>query len=152
MKYRKVRIAWSVAWAIVSLSLIVFWVCSYWWYGSILCPLPSQRGVHVKYAQGQLAAFFGDAGDYDFDLDGSPILTRGDQTMIGHTDSYSHFISWRGFHRGKDSIYFPMWFPVAVTAAFAALPWLRWRFSLRTLLIGMTAIAVVLGLVIWAAR
>jgi hypothetical protein len=27
-----------------------------------------------------------------------------------------------------------------------------WRFSLRTLIIGMTLVAVVLGLVIWAAR
>ena len=28
-----------------------------------------------------------------------------------------------------------------------ALPWIRWRFSLRTLLIGMTVVAVALGLI-----
>jgi hypothetical protein len=48
-------------------------------------------------------------------------------------------------------LYIPHWFIIAVAGLLAALPWLRWRFSLRTLLIGMTVVAVVLGLVIWAA-
>ncbi len=39
-----------------------------------------------------------------------------------------------------------------VAGAFAALPWLRWRFSLRTLLIAMTLVAAVLGLIVWAAK
>jgi hypothetical protein len=45
----------------------------------------------------------------------------------------------------------PYWLPCLATATLAIIPWLR-RFSLRTLLIAMTLIAVVLGLVIWAAR
>jgi hypothetical protein len=40
--------------------------------------------------------------------------------------------------------------PAIVIAAF--LPWLPGRFSLRTLLIGMTVLAVVLGAVVWAVR
>ena len=31
-------------------------------------------------------------------------------------------------------------------------PWLRWRFSLRTLLIATTLVAVVLGLIVWSVR
>lgn len=31
----------------------------------------------------------------------------------------------------------------------AALPWIRWNFSLRTLLIATTVIAALLGLVVW---
>ncbi len=42
--------------------------------------------------------------------------------------------------------------PIAIAAALAALPWLRWRFSLRTLLIATTLVAVVLGLIMWAVR
>jgi hypothetical protein len=46
----------------------------------------------------------------------------------------------------------PLWLLFFVTAAIGAIPWLRWRFSLRTLLIATTLLAVALGLVIWAAR
>jgi hypothetical protein len=34
----------------------------------------------------------------------------------------------------------------------ATAPWLRYRFSLRTLLIGMTVLAVFSGLVVWAIK
>jgi hypothetical protein len=45
----------------------------------------------------------------------------------------------------------PHWFPVLLSAAFAAAPWFRrtWKFSLRTLLIATTLVAVVLGLIVW---
>jgi hypothetical protein len=42
------------------------------------------------------------------------------------------------------------WFPVTLSAVFAILPWLPWSFSLRTLLIATSLIAVVLGLVVWS--
>jgi hypothetical protein len=44
----------------------------------------------------------------------------------------------------------PHWFPVVVAAALAALPWLPGCFSLRTLLIATTLVAVGLGLIaVW---
>jgi hypothetical protein len=46
----------------------------------------------------------------------------------------------------------PHWFTVSILGVFAAAPWLRWRFSLRMLLIGMTVIAILMGLVLWASR
>jgi hypothetical protein len=45
----------------------------------------------------------------------------------------------------------PNWFPVLVAAALAAAPWIKWRFSLRTLLIATALVAVGLGIVV-AAR
>jgi hypothetical protein len=50
---------------------------------------------------------------------------------------------------------FPIWLLVAALVVVAALPWLPWwsrRFSLRTLLIATTLIAVGLGTVIYLAR
>lgn len=50
---------------------------------------------------------------------------------------------------------FPMWLLVAAAVVGAALPWLPWwstRFSLRTLLIVTTLIAVGLALVMYFAR
>jgi hypothetical protein len=45
----------------------------------------------------------------------------------------------------------PLWFPPLVVLAIAALPFIRWsnRFSLRTLLIAMTLVAIALGLIVW---
>jgi hypothetical protein len=46
----------------------------------------------------------------------------------------------------------PYWAIVLPSAALASVPWIRWskRFSLRTLLIATTLVAVVLGVVVWA--
>ena len=46
----------------------------------------------------------------------------------------------------------PAWFPVVLFALLAAAPWIRWRFSLRTLLIATTLIAVGVGLAAYALR
>jgi hypothetical protein len=43
----------------------------------------------------------------------------------------------------------PYWFVASLAAALAAAPWLEWRFSLRTLLIVMTVLAIMLGLGVW---
>jgi hypothetical protein len=41
---------------------------------------------------------------------------------------------------------------IMLVAFVAAIPWLRWRYSLSTLLIATTLIAVLLGLIVWAVR
>jgi hypothetical protein len=89
MKYRKLRIAWSVGWALAAVLLIALWVRNYLLYGI--------RG----------SAFNGEQ-DFVFGV-------------------------------------------VGLTAIVAALSWLQWsrQFSLRTLLIATTLVAVVLGLVVW---
>jgi hypothetical protein len=45
-------------------------------------------------------------------------------------------------------VVFPHWFPALLAAVLAASPWIKWRFSVRTLLIGMTIIAAILGLAV----
>jgi hypothetical protein len=49
---------------------------------------------------------------------------------------------------GGTSVHVPFWYTILFSAILAASPWLRyftWRFSLRTLLIATTLVAVVLG-------
>jgi hypothetical protein len=49
----------------------------------------------------------------------------------------------------------PYWFLVVAIATLGTAPWirkLRWRFSLRTLLIATTLIGVVLGLIVWLSH
>jgi hypothetical protein len=45
----------------------------------------------------------------------------------------------------------PLWFPIGLAAILATAPWLRYRFTLRALLIATTLVALVLGLAVWAA-
>ena len=62
---------------------------------------------------------------------------------------------WLDFHCLKHSQYFilaaPHWFFSLLTLIVAGAPWIRLskRFTLRTLLIATTLVAVVLGLIVW---
>ena len=49
---------------------------------------------------------------------------------------------------GSDFFSFPYWFAILICGAFAAAPWLPYRFSLGTLLIATTLVAVVVGLIV----
>ena len=60
-------------------------------------------------------------------------------------------ISWSTTPRA-DGLYFPYAWPVLVLLALTALPRVPTRFSLRTLLIATTLVAVALGLIVWAVR
>jgi hypothetical protein len=63
-----------------------------------------------------------------------------------------------GFNLDNDAdstaIYLPDWFAILTVSALSAVPWIRWskRFSLRTLLIATTLVAVVLGAIVYAVR
>ena len=62
------------------------------------------------------------------------------------------------FYHGRNEYWInrqPFWLVSVAVATLGVAPWigcLRWRFSLRTLLIATTLVAVVLGLAVYAAR
>jgi hypothetical protein len=50
-------------------------------------------------------------------------------------------------------VIFFLFYPLLLLAlGIAAAPWFTWRFSVRTLLVVMTIVAVILGIIIWAAK
>lgn len=112
MKYRKLRIAWSVVWAIIVLLCVALWVRSYFTLDITNWYLTKEQGIHLASSDGVATI------DY-FD------------------DASKGFI-------GLDV---PYWCVTLVAAILTAIPWMRARFSLRTLLIAVTLIAVFLGLV-----
>ncbi len=59
---------------------------------------------------------------------------------------------WETSKTGRFFAYIPHWFVIILAATSGIVPWLRWHFSLRTLLIATTLIALVLGLAVYAAR
>jgi hypothetical protein len=48
---------------------------------------------------------------------------------------------------GSRIVVVPHWFLVLVAAAIASFPWMPWRFSLRTLIIATTLVAIGLGVI-----
>ena len=56
------------------------------------------------------------------------------------------------YHREEMWATLPHWFLLGTCMTFATVPWLRYRFSLRTLLIATTLVAVVLGLIVYAVK
>lgn len=46
----------------------------------------------------------------------------------------------------------PYWLLAVFATAFAAIAWIRWRYSLRTLLVVMTLAAMGLGAIVYALR
>jgi hypothetical protein len=177
MKFRKLRIAWSVGCAIACLLLIVLWVRSYLSYDRMHCPLSSllidqslrQRAVELidgrqrihgsqllilHSIEGRLRVHAGGQslegpGWYLswWDVESTPVdnLSPHRTTRVSPRWNY-------GFGEYGRYAEFPHWFPVVFFGGLATIPWLHWskRFSLRTLLIAMTLVAVALGIIVAA--
>jgi len=148
MRFRKLRIAWSVVCGIACALLIVLWVRSFWWVSAfdanvavrchlIVLALPGGLGLSIegsselppwRLLNRETTQWMSDQA-----RSGRPYLNR----IWGPT----------GFYKG--TVLLPHWLLIPFAALLAAAPWLRWRFSLRILLIATTLIAVVLGLIVW---
>jgi hypothetical protein len=145
MRFRKLRITWSVGCAIVCVLLIVLCVRSYWsddWF---------QGGINSRVIQG--ASFDGIVSCFVL-AEGSGSRWRwwsepeASRAVVMRTHSL-----WACERIGINYwVKFPYWFPVVFFASVGPVPWLHWRFTLRTLLIATTLIAVVLGLVVWLSK
>ena len=147
MKYRKIRIAWSVAWGLLAVLLCVLWVRSYW------------QEQLIKTSEANLRVFASRYGGLSMNAISVPIPPSQSGWEPGWVyksqplpkNYYSP--AWQvDFGQVTTIVSFPHWLIVLVFAVTAAVLWLPYRFSLRTLLIGMTLVAALLGTVVWAVR
>jgi hypothetical protein len=148
MRFRKLRIAWSVACGIACVLLVVLWVRSYWWVDSIETRKTPTFWV-VASSRGALGVGYNPLV--------YPVADR-DWKFESYSPDYNEQMpvhSFLGFYihhlQGEAAIVVPHWSLVLFTAVIAPLPWIRWstQFSLRTLLIATTLVAVVLGLLVY---
>ena len=158
MKYRKLRIAWSVTWGVMAVLLCVLWIRSYWWYERIVFGLGNNNGFHASHVVGQLRFIaFDDSNVNGFWQPANSVWGRAQWPVDEWRASESHKkdlpASPLGFGGriwpARFLLFVPYWFLVLIVTCFVAAPWVAYRFSLRTLLIAMTLIAVGLGAVIW---
>jgi hypothetical protein len=158
-KHRKLRIAFSAVCGIVCLLLIALWVRSYWfadtiglsqrfslstYRGELVVGIVTDNSGFFQVDQGYASQELSDVFD-SWNVRGaahptwSVLLARG-EALPGSLN----FIV----------VEFYTLLSIPLIAALVAAPWMRWsnRFSLRTLLIGMTLIAALLGAIVWASK
>jgi hypothetical protein len=152
MRFRKLRFAWSVACDIACVLLIALWVRSYWWTDAFDLQVATSHPLYLRSAPGCCTLFTG------YDIASERHAPGFWQLRHNYIDPKIRYWSWLAFSYDSywDNLYLvlviPHWLLALASAALGAVPWIRWHFSLRTLLIATTLVAVVLGLVVWSIR
>jgi hypothetical protein len=146
MRFRKLRIVWSVVCGIACVLLIALWVRSFNTTDSVYGRIPTFADIGSASQRGQLIFGFCHCGTWAaWHHFTDPVGGRYDLRNFAPASGFGWVFT--------DERYFfvPHWFMAVVFAMFAAIPWIRWskRFSLRTLLIATTLVAVALGLIVW---
>jgi hypothetical protein len=145
MRFRKLRIAWSVSCGLGCVLLVVLWVRSYWWIDVFTFPQSSQGALGIGSINARI--MFGGTDDETFPLW---------EWLVEPNRQSAKLLPWFevSTRSAAFEIYAPDWLVAILTISLAVLPWIRqlsWRFSLRTLLIATTLVAVMLGLLAYAA-
>jgi hypothetical protein len=157
MKYRKLRIAFSAVCEILCLLLIVLWVRSHfiknWWYARLFL----SQNLELTAQSGCISVtVFESSGPLNIRRQAWKF--KKNTLFKGGTPFREMRVNRAGFGRvwspKSKRVVFPFWLPVILFISVGTAPWiphLSWRFSLRTLLITMTLVAVALGILIYAA-
>ena len=155
MKYRKLRIVWSVGWGLVAVLLCLLWVRSY----SSLDGFAGQINgseLSALNEKGQLRiAWVVDLSDRTYPSD--PRWHRSYDRTLWQNNHIKVFVP-KGLLAASSSaglvIWVSHWLAVLLAASLAAFAWLPWSmgFSLRAFLLAITLGSIVLGLVVWAVR
>jgi hypothetical protein len=151
MKYHKLRIVWSVVWGVVAVLVVGLWVRSYWWLDTLqFRPTRGPATCCIQCYVGRVAVF-------TFNEPAAPRLNLKSDRMISKVQSDVDYItSWEKFgllqaQPGASGVVIPLVTVVLAAPIIASASWLPERFTLRTLLIATTLVAIVLGLIVWAA-
>jgi hypothetical protein len=149
LRFRSLRIAWSVAWGLSAVLLIVLWVRSDYVFDYISRIDANRFRTTIGSTAGALNVV---RHDVKLERGISPRNHDWRHRTVAPAPLPPGFRWRRVPSLGTLQIQLPYWPLFVGTAALAAFPGVVWRFSLRTLLIATTLLAMVLGLAVWAVR
>jgi hypothetical protein len=149
---RRLRIAVSVFFAVLTVLLCVLWVRSYWYMDRLHGPISQTRAIECLSVNGHMLFAITKLvipvqrlnwSLESIDSRDGAAQSESQDTIMGFV--YGEIDYW--------TIWGPHWFLTMIAATLAAALWFRvpYRFSLRTMLIATTLLAVVLGLAVWLA-
>ena len=157
MRFRNLRIAWSVACAIAFILVSQLWGQTKHTSNDLFVgKLP--HGVWISIRAGQINVSSLPDIDRERKRLNRPLPPR---TRVPKYAGGSLSVSELHIHDSMSTIFgdrttyatVPIWMLGALAIVLATVPWIRWsaRFTTRTLLIATTLVAVVLGIIVWAA-
>ena len=155
---RYLRIAFSATCLIACVLLIALWVRSYSFLDFCEMNVAHGKTLHIQSVNGRLL-LFGLSFNRGSKVGSFSVGTCAPSPLYNECAVTGAAIPGGGVSINVmgtgGGIKIPIWIPVSLAMALASLPWfpwLRWRYSVRTLLIATTLVAVVLGLIVWATR
>ncbi len=154
---RYLRIAFSITCLITCVLLIALWVRSYWWQDTVFWRYYTPNGIHIYTSPGRfwLDTFTDRPHVFMETYSNGSVYEHWRPSLDVSSMQLTEPTAWHLYASpiGNPPL-IPLWFPLVLMAVFAALPWIRWsnRFSLRTLLIATTLVAIILGAIIYAVK
>jgi hypothetical protein len=151
--FKGLRIAFSATCGIVAVLLVVLWVRSYWWQERCSVQLPSSQRLSAMSMRGQISF-----RKHISNVDGFFRISRRIQidsvfdNLARESGQSVESLKRKPPDYHLSFLVVPHWFPALAAATLAAVPWIRWRYSLSTLLMAMTLVALVLGVTIVLSR
>jgi hypothetical protein len=165
MRFRTLQIAWSVGWGIACLLLIALWVRSYWSRDEVLFKIVASFGNTVVFDRGRIELLAEPIEPSQVNASWPPSDEESKLLTISTFEVYDsgwiqpdlpiwHNLGFDAFtYPGGVQLYsIPFWFITLACVTVALLPWISARFSLRTLFIATTLVAVGLALAVFATR
>ena len=149
---RRLRIAVSVFFAVVGVALCVLWVRSYFTRDYLQLRPSEGRFFAISSREGifGLSTWTKGMQGNDWEFQSTPVTGLPPKRNISNPVGVDIF---RSAEFGSLGGVFPYWLAVLISALIGiGTHWLPSRFSLRTLLIAITLVAVALGLAVYAGR
>jgi hypothetical protein len=147
---RGIKISWTALCGIACVLLIALCVRSYWWIDSLQFQAGPRRCCFQSYV-GRVTAFGGKDQT-------SPSFHLKSDLIVGQVARDVSLIAWERFgllqrQPGASGVVLPFSALVLAAAVVAAASWFfPRRYTLRTMLIATTLIAVGLGIIVWLVR
>ena len=159
--WRVLRLTWTVGCVVVAVALCVLWVRSYSWTEIVRLPIGPNRRIKIGYNPGLLGgSTFSTSGPASIALTRMPTAAWERRLAKAYPGQNPSQLTGGTLTQGTTTIVLiPFWFATLGASLIGLAPWMRpirqgrWiprRFSLRTLLLTMTAVAVLLGVVVLA--
>jgi hypothetical protein len=155
MKFRKLRILWSLGCGIPCLLLIVMWVRNFWWSDVAWAPLPGGWQVVIASADGQVEFGISQAQNRpDVASWAWETYTASRNSAFEVLVPQKRVIRYHVFRNRNFALVVPHWLLTTVVLLLAIVPWIPWsrRFTIRTLLIIMAIMSVALALAVTAGE